>query len=518
MHQIVSVFMVLNLLSYRFLLMVLFCGCLLSWTAVLAQPRILPSSSPAKPNVGASRQAASGLQTIENDQIRVGINTDYGGAITYLAFKDNHGGLVSTQNIVNNFDLGRQVQIALYGGPLNYSSSNPYWTNLGWNPIQVGDYYHNPSQVVSIDVQSNQLYAKTIPYQFALNKVPGEATIEHWIRLEGSVVKVHAKITMARSDRTQYAARQQEFPCMYLNGDYHNIMYYKDGQPFTNGGLATDRLASPQTSFYGDAYPTEPWMASVNDNHYGVGMYVPGIYEWKRGYFGPDMTGDEYASATSYVGADFHVLLDYNMTYEWDYALILGHLNDIRSYVYNQTRPSTGPEYVFDTSRKGWYYENTTDTGLPISGKLHVDLSDAVNARVFSPYAAWKGSDVSKIYVRAAFSTPNNTFRLNWRRVDDVTLYGSGDRIVDFPITNDGQFHTYTIDVSNNPNWQNYMIGQLEFQPVATQSTPGAWAEFAWVSTNPNGPTTTPTPVVCVSGCSMVNMKKLSYTLSNRKR
>ena len=116
-------------LKYAFFLIGIFASGVLE-----AQPR---TSASNKSTVSPSlRKAADGLQTIENGQIRVGVNTNYGGAITYLAFLDNHGGLVSTANMVNNPDLGRQVQIALYSGPADYSiKSTTGWGNLGWNPI-----------------------------------------------------------------------------------------------------------------------------------------------------------------------------------------------------------------------------------------------------------------------------------------------------------------------------------------------------------------------------------------------
>jgi len=154
---------------------------------LVAQPRA--SAPKANQYVAGARRAAlceSGLQTIENEQIRVGINTCYGGALTYLAFVNDQNGGVRTENMVNNADLGRQVQLALYSGPADYSRNGaPAWVGLGWNPIQAGDVYGNPSQVVTVEKLPNQLYVKTIPKQFAINNETGEATIEHWIRLEG---------------------------------------------------------------------------------------------------------------------------------------------------------------------------------------------------------------------------------------------------------------------------------------------------------------------------------------------
>jgi hypothetical protein len=463
-----------------------------------------------------------GLQTIENDKIQVGIDTRYGGAITRLRFLNNQNGNVSTDNMVNNPDLGRQIQVGLYGGPIDYSKNGaPGWTGLGWNPIQAGDTYRNPSEVVAIDKQDNLLYVKTIPKQFALNNEPGEATIEQWIRLSGNVVKVHVKTVLFRTDKTQYAARQQEMPCMYLNGDYHNMWYYNGGDPFTNGSLAMSRQQPPATFLFGDVYPTEPWMATTNDNGYGVGLYYQNNYDWKRGYFGSDLVGGEFSEVASYVAATPFVLLDNNIVYEWDYELVVGHLNEIRSYIYSQPRPSAGPNYRFDASRKGWYYYGTKDSGWPIQGKLHIQVDESQPNDIKSPFVFWKGRANPKIYLRAAFNTVSSKFRLSWRRAEDETLYRTGDRYTDFPIINDGQFHTYEIDLSSNDNWLNYNIGQIEFSTIPGGPSNNGWAEFEWVAARAAGPTDDPivtppidpgNPVVvvpCTPGCLTISAERI---------
>ncbi|WP_026260587.1 hypothetical protein [Spirosoma luteum] len=483
-----------------------------------AQPRIRPTSPTlAAPVVKSLRQAADGLQTIENDQIRVGVNTNAGGAITYLAFVNNQGGNVNTRNMVSNPDLGRQIQIGLYSGPINYSDATG-WTNLGWDPIQAGDAFGYPSKVIAFERGDNLLYVKTIPNQWGVPNEPGEATIEHWVRLEGNVVKVHAKVVMFRSDKTQYVARQQELPCVYLTGDYHNMWYYSHGSPYTNGDLTLSRIQPPATAMFGDVFPTEPWMATTNANGYGVGLYVPNNFSWKRGYFGSDLSGDEHSFEASYIAATNYVVLDHNLVYEWDYELIMGNLNTIRSYVYNKPRSASGPNYVFDNSRHGWFYESATDTGFPLSGKLHVNLTDASRSHISSPFVFWKGRDNPKIYLRAAFKTLSDTFRMKWRLSDETTTYG--DKFIDFPIINDGQFHTYVIDVSNQQNWLNSNIGQLMFETTATANGNDLWAEFASISTNTDTPAPTPQPPVvtipCDPSCSIFTVQKLQYNRPKR--
>ena len=51
---------------------------------------------------------------LENNEIKVGVNLDLGGSITYLSPRSKD------ENLINNFDRGRQVQMSFYGGPVPY--------------------------------------------------------------------------------------------------------------------------------------------------------------------------------------------------------------------------------------------------------------------------------------------------------------------------------------------------------------------------------------------------------------
>ncbi len=459
-----------------------------------------PTTPPPRTRAGST---GDGLRTIKNDRIEVGIDLNYGGAVTYLAFLNTRGGQVSTKNMINNPDLGRQAQIALYGGPRDYSKNGAEaWRGLGWDPIQAGDTWGNPSKVVAFEKQDNLLYVKCIPNQFAINNEPGEATIEHWLRLDGNVVKVHARVVLFRKDQTQYEARQQEMPCMYINGNYRNLYYYRGSEPFTNG--STDKFfADPprQLIEFGDVYPTEPWMASLNDNGYGVGLYVPGNYDWKKGYFGQDPTEGEFDPTASYIAATNFVLLDHNIVHEWDYQFVVGNLAEIRSHINAQPRPAPGPNYRFDNSRKGWYYHSAKDSGWPIAGKLDVKISNFTQDHIKSPFVAWPGRQVPKIVVRAAFKNnstadPNGTMRLTWRRSTDNAILSLPDRYVNFPVKNDGQFHNYTIDLSQNDNWKNQLIGQIQLQANPDGPAVNGSLQLEWIAMSENGPDSGPDPVV----------------------
>src|ERR1035437_7833481 len=69
-------------------------------------------------------QAASSY--LDNGVVKVGVDLSKGGSITYLSLSG------TSDNIINNADLGRQIQQSYYSGPQPYNPSNnmnPNWTN-----------------------------------------------------------------------------------------------------------------------------------------------------------------------------------------------------------------------------------------------------------------------------------------------------------------------------------------------------------------------------------------------------
>ena len=142
------------------------------------------------------------ISFIENEFIKVGIDLNLGGAITYLADKKNG------ENLINNSDWGRQVQMSFYSGPVPFEpdgkKANPAWTFIGWNPIQSGDVAGNKSKVLDHKNTGSSLYVKCIPMHWPLDNVPGECTYECWIKLDGNAVKVKSRIVNNRPDKQQY--------------------------------------------------------------------------------------------------------------------------------------------------------------------------------------------------------------------------------------------------------------------------------------------------------------------------
>ncbi len=83
---------------------------------------------------------------------------------------------------------------------------------LGWNPIQTGDCYLNPSKVLEHRNDGKELYIKCIPMQWPMDNVPGECIFETWTTLDRPVIHMGYRCPNQRRDKTQYRPCPQELP------------------------------------------------------------------------------------------------------------------------------------------------------------------------------------------------------------------------------------------------------------------------------------------------------------------
>ncbi|MGF7215594.1 hypothetical protein GGR92_001734 [Spirosoma lacussanchae] len=441
----------------------------LAFTCVRDYPATVPYTPPPPTTTpGLPPQTTPSPQKrlfLGNDKLRVGIDLNAGGAITYLAEAG------SSENMVNNVDLGRQIQTSIYSGPFPYSINGKQpvekWKYLGWNPVQTGDVFNNPARIVSYQQDQNRIYVKSVPLIWPLLNEPADCSMEHWYEIQNNTVRVRCRITVNRADTTQYQARTQETPCVYLNGPWYRIVTYEGEQPFTNAPTVeyTDRDIITR-------YATENWIALLNDKGRGVGLYRANEFRYRSAGFGTPKVGGEFDEHSGYLNSDSFLLIDHNGQYEYEYTLVVGGLTDIRQYAVSQPRPATRPNYQFTTDRQGWYYYNARDRGWPIQNELAIlfqreDLTKN-NLGIKSPLVFWRAAEIPKLYIQAAFQTKATSVRLAWRRPGEVDIYDIPTRSVDIPIIGDGQFRTYEVNMQGLPGWDG-VITQIQFMYPANQ-------------------------------------------------
>ncbi len=431
----------------------------------------------------ARRFDYSQMKYIDNGTIRLGVNLKLGGAITYVA--DSKTG----NNIVNNWDWGRQIQMSFFADPRPYveggKKPSKHWAHIGWNPIQAGDAHGHGSKVVDFRKDETSLYVKCVPMQWPLDNVPGECTYECWIELAQNTVQVRCRLDNARSDQTQYRGRHQELPAVYTNGEYYRLMTYQGDRPFT--GDEVRRITKKTEPGFPWKYwlATENWAALVNDDGWGLGIYKPDCFLFIGGFAGREGKGGTHDSPTGYIAPLHTEILDHNITYDYNYTLIVGNIDDIRGYAVEHGRSEKLPDWRFGKNRQHWHYSIVagsgkgwpTDAGWPIEGYVQLDQVKG-GTMAISPPTLWKADDAPVVYVNAAYKTQQKKGRIAWTNYspDNHNLRFNAEKSVEFDIIGDGRFRTYAVSLAAAPRYGGALT-YLMFQPVP-KGEEGAWVKI----------------------------------------
>ncbi|MFM1769165.1 MAG: hypothetical protein RJA22_1694 [Verrucomicrobiota bacterium] len=397
------------------------------------------------------------MSYLDNGHVRVGVDLNHGGAIVFLA-------RAGDSNLINSHDLGRQVQLSFYSGPVPFTADGQkppkHWEHLGWNPVQTGDDFRNPSRVLAHTNDGRALHVRCQPMQWPLNNVPGDCTFDSWLELDGPVVKGRARLTNARQDRTPYPARQQELPAVYANGAFPRVLSYQGDRPFT--GDAATPVPKP-----GGRHPwsfwlgTEGWTALLGPDDRGLGVISPGRIQFTGGFHGRPGPNDPAADATAYVASLATEILDPDIVYEFRYELLPGSLAEIRARA-AAVRAQGLPAWQFTRDRQGWHYANALDQGWPIQDGLEVRV-DRHDPQLLSPPVFWRAEDAPWVIVEAAFQTRHPKATLFWQRHGQGGP-GAEDQL-EFPVQNDGKLRPYAVRLADAAGYRGGMI-RLRLDPA----------------------------------------------------
>ena len=392
------------------------------------------------------------MSYLQNNSIRLGVDLDIGGAITYLAPATN-----LELNVINSHDWGRQVQLSYYSGPNPFNppgtTMSQDWHFLGWNPIQSGDCFGFKSVVVTHTNDGHSIYLKLVPMQWPLKNVPGECVCEVWLELDGPAVKARTRLTNQRANHTQYEARTQEMPAVYVNGPYYRLFTYTGDRPYTGGALTqvTNRLDLEKhwTSWLA----TEHWAAQVNDTGWGLGIWTPETTRISGGFFSEPGAGGPADAPTGYLAPNRQEILDYNIVFDYRYELVLGTLAEIRAHALRHSDTNALPRWEFTAARLGWHYHGAGDTGWPIRGELKISpRADVAHDRnelapgqwqIISPEFFLRGDRAAKLSIEAAFAKTGKIVSVLWHgpegRKANWQVAGK------IPIVPDGQMRRYQV-------------------------------------------------------------------------
>lgn len=391
------------------------------------------------------------MSYLDNGTIKIGVDLNLGGAITYLSLADREA------NVVNNWDWGRQIQMSHYSGPTPFEVPGKQparaWAKFGWNPVQAGDHFGHASKVVESSNDEKELFIKCVPMQWSFADVPSECRYETRITLKGNTAKVRCKLIASRQDNTLYPAQAQECPAIYVNSDYYRLMTYNGEEPFT--GKATSRISKRVKK--GDDFPwarfhaTEHWAAQVNDDGFGLGVYQPGCVKFLGGFSGKPRQGGTKEPSTGYIAPLRHEMLDHNIEFAYEYMLILGQLNDIRKQAYELHGDAKLPAFSFTKNRQGWTFANARDQGWPVKDFWHLTAREP-GAQLFSPTTFWQAKDAPLLKIEAAFKGKGDHVRVFWLRQLRGEFRAEESSV--FAIKGDGEMRQYQFKLGESPMYE----------------------------------------------------------------
>ena len=286
---------------------------------------------------------------IRNDNLRLIQDTARGGAISYISLAG------SERNLVNIADEGRYIQQSYYAGrsvDRQVEGQSSSWSPWSWNPIQCGDYARNRAQILETRQTADSTYVKCIPMQWDMNNKPAEAIMEQWTSLSGNVISVRCRLTCHRTDDIygEGVPNDQEIPAVYPISALNNLYSYFGEAPFTGAEIATTEVIQLDSVFWGiytpdnGNFPTEKWMAFVDNNAWGFGVYSPQATKFLAGRSG--WAGKESTSpSTGYIAPVRVETLMKNSVSEYSYYIIVGTLDEIRAKIYqiHHSLPTSNP-------------------------------------------------------------------------------------------------------------------------------------------------------------------------------
>jgi hypothetical protein len=267
----------------------------------------------------------SQLEYINNGTIKLGINTIWGGGIGYFSH------MVDVKNVINHYDVGRNIQQSFYGNP-----NGRYFDGVEWryNPVQGGDMHNNGSTILSKVNWGDAIYVKTKPKDWSWDNVNTNDVMEQWITLRGDVAQIIYRYTYNGVGETTY--QHQEMPAPYFVYDLANLAYYSGGYQYKTRSQIP---CHDEGGGNGSLTTGENWAAYVTTaatTGWGCGILTPGTnyIEYFRSYNSNSGDSDTSWNA-NYFGPIRSIKLVSGFSIQYTAYLNIGNLSDIRDHFVN---------------------------------------------------------------------------------------------------------------------------------------------------------------------------------------
>ncbi|SMP44055.1 hypothetical protein SAMN06265222_1011070 [Neorhodopirellula lusitana] len=274
---------------------------------------------------------AADLLTIDDGVVRVGIDREKGGAITWLSSHEY------PSNIVNVADPGRLIQQSYYAGRrLNRVTEGQHkaWSPWSWNPIQGGGVGQGGdsgtwSRVTQFRKTESSLYSETIPKLWDMADEEADAVMRQWSTFEpdmAGVVAVTCELQAMRDKEDRWGGptkNPQETPACYFTRNFDDVRSYL-------GEGRWRKEAQPTGPPWGKTMPPRKAMAMFEASGQGVAVFSPtATQSWNFGPHGSGLSDQPDVGPCMHVAPIDRVLMGHQTTYRFRYWLVIGDETDI---------------------------------------------------------------------------------------------------------------------------------------------------------------------------------------------
>ncbi len=204
---------------------------------------------------------AERMDYLRNGKLKIGVDLDAGGAITWLSQADK------SRNYINNYDRGRYVQQSYYGDADGSDWNGQPWM---WNPVQAGNWQNKSAKLLKYRKMGGTIYVKTVPLHWATGQLLEDCVMECWITLKENVAVL--KYRFEYLGNQSYTARHQEMPAVFLDADCNTLCFTEEK------GLLRRLTNIGEKNQY--AKISKNFAAFIDaKTKIGVGIYAPGTNE-----------------------------------------------------------------------------------------------------------------------------------------------------------------------------------------------------------------------------------------------
>lgn len=304
-----------------------------------------------------NREVPDTVTYIQNDSIKIGLNMQWGGALSYYEDLDSNVQAVSDNgiiridsnaaerfgteslndsvNLINCHDTGRLVQQSYYGTQ-NYEMGFYDGHYCAYNPVQGGNMYNDSSKIVDIRTEDNTIYIKCRPLDWAKEKeYITESYMEAAYTLCGDTLKTQCRFVDFSGYDPAYA--NQEIPAFYGAATMDNFVYYGGNAPWTDGELSgLDKLDEYLYAHYPTVKPSEHWGALTGefDDSFSIGLYIPDSTYMAAGVYGTitaQTENPDVSNPTSYLAGGKQMTFRSFDPIEYDFYITTGTVENVRN-------------------------------------------------------------------------------------------------------------------------------------------------------------------------------------------